>query len=122
MPQVVEPDLADSGHFAEGLVVAVHVGGVERPAGGAGEDEAEVAPGVAGVAAVLLLAAVVPAQRRDALLRDGDASRGAVGLYVLEARPAGGSGEGAADGEVPGVQVEVVPLEPEQLALTESCP
>src|SRR5574342_662477 len=95
MSQVMESDLADSGDLAEGLVVAVHVGRVERPAGRSGEDQAEVTPRVAGLVAVLLLAAVVPAQRRDALGGDGDASRGAVRLHVGERGSAGGAGERA---------------------------
>lgn len=69
MSEVVEPDSADAGGVAEGVVVAVHVGGVERPAGGSGEDQPEVAPGVAGSCPVALLAAVVPAQFGDALGR-----------------------------------------------------
>ena len=119
MPQIVESDLADVGEFADHVVVAVHVRWVQRPAGGSGEHQADIPPRLAGLAAVDLLAPVVPPQRRHALLRDRDAPCGAVGLHVLECGAAGGAGQGASDGEVPGGEVQVVPAQAEQLALAQ---
>lgn len=114
MSQIVKPDVADFGQVADGLVLPVHVGRVERPAGRRAEHHVLVGPPVTGFPPVEVLPLPIPLQSGDTGGREQNLAAGRLSLGRLKGSPALDPREGSPHGQVPAVQVDVRPLQAEQ--------